>query len=77
MVVKSNNKVAPAATQPLDPEAAYFNKGTTRELADLAPEEDEDFDRLDINNYKVMQLTEDLWLFLEYISIKGITEKDY
>ena len=75
MVIKSNNKVVPTA--PLDPETVYFKKGTTRELANLAPEEDEDYDKLDINNYKVMQLTEDLWLFLEYIGIKDITEKDY
>jgi hypothetical protein len=75
MIIKSNNKVVPTA--PLDPETAYFKKGTTRELANLAPEEDEDYDKLDINNYKVMQLTEDLWLFLEYIGIKDITESDY
>ena len=62
MAVKSNNKVVPTA--PLDSDEAYFKKGTTRELANLAPEEDEDYDKLDINNYKVMQLTEDLWLFL-------------
>lgn len=75
MVIKSNNKVVPTA--PLDPETAYFKKGTTRELANLAPEEDEEYDKLDINNYKVMQLTEDLWLFLQYIDIKKITEKNY
>jgi hypothetical protein len=75
MVIKSNNKVAPIA--PLDSDTAYFKKGTTLELVNLAPEEGEEYDKLDINNYKVMQLTEDLWLFLEYIGIKEITESDY
>jgi hypothetical protein len=75
MVIKSNNKVAPIA--PLDSDTAYFKKGTTLELVNLAPEEGEEYDKLDINNYKVMQLTEDLWLFLEYIGIKAITESDY
>ena len=75
MVIKSN-KVVPTA--PFDPEeAAYFRKGTTRDQANLAPEEDEDYDKLDINNYKVMQLTEDLWLFLEYIAIKKMTESNH
>jgi hypothetical protein len=75
MVVKSNNKVVPTA--PLNSDEAYFKKGTTRELANLAPEEDEDYDKLDINNYKIMQLTEDMWLFVYYLGIKSITEKDY
>ena len=75
MVVKSNNKVVPSA--PLDSDEAYFKKGTTRELANLAPEEDEEYDKLDINNYKVMQLTEDMWLFVYYLGIKSITEKNY
>jgi len=75
MVVKSNNKVVPTA--PLDSDEAYFKKGTTRELANLAPEEDEEYDKLDINNYKVMQLTEDMWLFVYYLGIKSLTETNY
>jgi hypothetical protein len=75
MVVKSNNKVVPTA--PLNSDEAYFKKGTTKELADLAPEEDEDYDKLDINNYKVMQLTEDMWLFVYYLGIKSLTETNY
>ena len=75
MVVKSNNKVVPTA--PFDSKTAYYNKGTTKELANLAPEEDEDYDKLDINNYKVMQLTEDMWLFVYYLGIKSLTETNY